>query len=124
MRNLPSGEDDGQAPVPKPLSNARHDWPDMPAADTPTSACVMPPMVGGVVETLASDDLRCMKWTLARELLAMTQEDLSSAFKHSPMKRAKLRGLKRNAAVVLGNVDTGDGRRAHPRTGRRRAARA
>jgi epoxyqueuosine reductase len=34
----------------------------------------------------------------------MTQEELSAAFRGSPMKRAKLRGLKRNAAVVLGNV--------------------
>jgi epoxyqueuosine reductase len=41
---------------------------------------------------------------LARDLLAMTQEEFSAAFKGSPMKRAKLRGLKRNAAVVLGNV--------------------
>jgi len=44
--------------------------------------------------------------TLARELLAMSQEEFSAAFKGSPMKRAKLRGLKRNAAVVLGNVRT------------------
>ncbi|MBC7672655.1 MAG: tRNA epoxyqueuosine(34) reductase QueG, partial [Polaromonas sp.] len=44
--------------------------------------------------------------TLARALLAMTQEEFSAAFKGSPMKRAKLRGLKRNAAVVLG--DAGD----------------
>ena len=43
---------------------------------------------------------------LARELLAMTQEEFARAFKGSPMKRAKLRGLKRNAAVVLGNVGT------------------
>jgi epoxyqueuosine reductase len=42
--------------------------------------------------------------TLARDLLAMSQEEFSAAFKNSPMKRAKLRGLKRNAAVVLGNV--------------------
>jgi epoxyqueuosine reductase len=42
--------------------------------------------------------------TLARELLAMTQEESSAAFKGSPMKRAKLRGLKRNAAVVLGSA--------------------
>jgi hypothetical protein len=42
--------------------------------------------------------------TLARDLLAMTQEEFSAAFKNSPMKRAKLRGLKRNAAVVLGNL--------------------
>jgi epoxyqueuosine reductase len=45
---------------------------------------------------------------LARELLAMTQEEFSRAFSKSPMKRAKLRGLKRNAAVVLGNVGTTD----------------
>ena len=36
----------------------------------------------------------------------MTQPEFSAAFKGSPMKRAKLRGLKRNAAVVLGNVGT------------------
>jgi epoxyqueuosine reductase len=44
--------------------------------------------------------------TLARELLEMTQEEFSGAFKGSPMKRAKLRGLKRNAATVLGNIGT------------------
>ncbi|HET7550637.1 MAG TPA: hypothetical protein VFK04_05060 [Gemmatimonadaceae bacterium] len=42
--------------------------------------------------------------TLAHEILAMSQEDFAAAFRRSPMKRAKLRGLKRNAAVVLGNV--------------------
>ena len=49
---------------------------------------------------LADKDAR----TLAREVLAMSQEEFSAAFKGSPMKRAKLRGLKRNAAVVLGNI--------------------
>jgi epoxyqueuosine reductase len=44
--------------------------------------------------------------TLARELLQMTQKEFSGAFKGSPMKRAKLRGLKRNAAVLLGNLGT------------------
>jgi epoxyqueuosine reductase len=43
--------------------------------------------------------------TLARDILAMDDEDFRIAFKGSPMKRAKLRGLKRNAAVVLGNGD-------------------
>jgi epoxyqueuosine reductase len=43
--------------------------------------------------------------TLARDILAMSDEDFRTAFKGSPMKRAKLRGLKRNAAVVLGNID-------------------
>ena len=39
--------------------------------------------------------------TLAREILAMTEEEFRTAFRGSPMKRAKLQGLKRNAAVVL-----------------------
>jgi epoxyqueuosine reductase len=40
---------------------------------------------------------------LARDLLAMDDEEFRSAFRGSPMKRAKRRGLARNAAVVLGN---------------------
>ena len=55
-------------------------------------------------EALAGRDAR----TLARELLRMTQDEFSSAFKGSPMKRAKRRGLARNAAVALGNVGTTD----------------
>ena len=51
-------------------------------------------------EVLAGKDAR----TLARGLLAMTREEFSAAFKGSPMKRAKLRGLKRNAAVLFGNA--------------------
>ena len=51
-------------------------------------------------EALAGRDAR----QLARELLEMSQEQFSAAFKGSPMKRAKLRGLKRNAVVVLGNL--------------------
>lgn len=39
--------------------------------------------------------------TLAQDLLAMSDEEFRIAFKGSPMKRAKLSGLKRNAAVVL-----------------------
>ena len=42
--------------------------------------------------------------TLAHELLAMSQDEFSAAFKGSPMKRAKLRGLQRNADVVLRNT--------------------
>ena len=42
--------------------------------------------------------------TLPRELLGMTQGAFSAAFRGSPMKRAKLLGLRRNAAVVLGNI--------------------
>jgi len=45
---------------------------------------------------------------LASEFLAMSDEDFRTAFKDSPMKRAKLRGLKRNAAVVLGNCEASE----------------
>ena len=55
-------------------------------------------------EALGTKDAR----TLARELLGISQSEFSAAFKGSPMKRAKLRGLKRDAAVVLGNVGTVD----------------
>ena len=41
--------------------------------------------------------------TLAHDLLAMGDEEFRSVFRRSPMKRAKRRGLARNAAVVLGN---------------------
>ena len=34
----------------------------------------------------------------------MNQEEFSAAFRSSPLKRAKRRGLARNAAVVLGNI--------------------
>ena len=54
-------------------------------------------------EFLAGKDAR----TVATELLALTQEEFSAAFKGSPMKRAKLAGLERNAAVVVRNVSPG-----------------
>jgi epoxyqueuosine reductase len=41
---------------------------------------------------------------IARDILAMDDETFRAAFRGSAMKRAKLRGLKRNAAVVLGNI--------------------
>jgi epoxyqueuosine reductase len=55
-------------------------------------------------EPLGARDTRA----LAREILGMTQHEFSATFAGSPIKRAKLRGLKRNAAVVLGNVGTED----------------
>jgi len=66
------------------------------------STALTPDSPYAVREALAGNGAR----TLARELLAMTQEEFSIAFKGSPMKRAKLRGLQRNAAVVLGNIGT------------------
>lgn len=43
------------------------------------------------------------------ELLAMSQEEFSTTFRRSPVKRTKRRGLARNAAVALGNRgDTDD----------------
>jgi epoxyqueuosine reductase len=42
--------------------------------------------------------------TLAQDILALDQDAFSAAFRKSPMKRAKLAGLKRNAAVALENA--------------------
>jgi epoxyqueuosine reductase len=53
--------------------------------------------------TIGQQDAR----SLARELLGMDDVEFRTSFKSSPMKRAKRRGLARNAAVVLGNI--GDG---------------
>jgi epoxyqueuosine reductase len=47
---------------------------------------------------------------LSHEILSMTQDEFSVAFSKSPMKRAKLGGLKRNAAVVLANIGENAGR--------------
>ena len=44
--------------------------------------------------------------TLATDILALDQDAFSAAFRKSPMKRAKLAGLRRNAAVVLTNKQT------------------
>jgi epoxyqueuosine reductase len=52
--------------------------------------------------TVAGKDARA----LALDILSMDDEAYLAAFKGSAMKRARLRGLKRNAAVVLGNVGT------------------
>jgi epoxyqueuosine reductase len=44
--------------------------------------------------------------TTAREILALDEETYRERYRGSAMKRAKLSGLRRNAAVVLGNVGT------------------
>ncbi len=55
-------------------------------------------------EALAGKDAR----TLSREILAMDADAYRAAFRGSPMKRAKLPAMQRNAAVVLGNVGTSE----------------
>jgi epoxyqueuosine reductase len=44
--------------------------------------------------------------SLAEELLAMDEDGFRNAFRGSAMKRAKRRGLARNAGVVLGNLES------------------
>ena len=55
-------------------------------------------------DALAGKDAR----TLAREILAMDADGYRGAIRGSAMTRAKLRMLKRNAAVVLGNIGTAE----------------
>ena len=54
------------------------------------------------LEQLASPDAR----ELARAFLAMTPADFATALKQTPLSRAKLSGLKRNACAVLANAGT------------------
>ena len=58
----------------------------------------------GPREVIAEKDTR----TLAADIVKLDEESFRSAFRGSPMKRAKLRGLKRNAAVALGNAGQTD----------------
>ena len=44
--------------------------------------------------------------TLATNIMALDQDAFSAAFRKSPMKRAKLAGLRRNATVVRDNAST------------------
>lgn len=49
-------------------------------------------------------------WLELVPLLSMSQEEFSAGFRDSPIKRAKLTGMQRNACVALGNI--GDARAA------------
>ena len=53
-------------------------------------------------EVIGAKDVK----TLAGDVLAMSEDEFREAFRGSPMKRAKAAGLRRNAAVVLGNRGT------------------
>ena len=46
--------------------------------------------------------------TLATDIMALDQVAFSAAFRKSPIKRAKLTGLRRNAIVVLANATDTD----------------
>jgi epoxyqueuosine reductase len=48
-------------------------------------------------------------------LAALSQEEFSRIFRGSAVKRAKWRGLVRNACVALGNSDTSRDSRSHAR---------
>jgi epoxyqueuosine reductase len=57
--------------------------------------------------------------TLATDILTLDPAGFSVAFRNSPMKRAKLVGMQRNAAIVIANqraddvVDSRDAAREH-----------
>lgn len=57
-----------------------------------------------VPEFAARESLVADSRSVARDILEMDQARYAATFRGSAMKRAKLRGLKRNAAVVLGNI--------------------
>ena len=57
--------------------------------------------------TPACPSYRCAGcWSAIRSVATMDVDNYRAASRGSPMKRAEPRGLKRKAAVVLGNVGT------------------
>ena len=60
--------------------------------------------------------------TLATDILGLDQEPFSAAFGKSPMKRATLAGLGRNASVIMRNAASADGSSSGGVTGRERGA--
>jgi epoxyqueuosine reductase len=55
-------------------------------------------------DAIAGTDVR----ELATRLCEISESGFAQAFRRSPMKRARLSGLRRNAAVVLANLDADD----------------
>jgi len=71
-----------------------------------------------VTAPAATEGERCSTSFLAPELeklAALSQEDFSAAFRKSAAKRAKWRGLVRNACVALGNANFTDDTRSRER---------
>ena len=95
-----------RTPVPSRISkrDCRHSCQDVGPWNVRLAKAVPAESPDAPREAIAGKDAR----QLPRELLTMTQEEFSAAFKGSPMTRAMPRGRKRNAAVVLDNVGTLD----------------
>lgn len=65
-----------------------------------------------------TDETKADKWLFAPELewlASLTQEDFSRIFRGSVVKRAKWRGVVRNACVALGNAAIDRNSEAYPR---------
>ena len=75
--------------LPKPVTrNPKPETRSMPHGSTPTAEPAFQPRAITTTSKLT-------------DLLYMTQDEFSAAFKGSPVKRAKRRGLLRNAAAAL-----------------------
>lgn len=57
-----------------------------------------------VVMKSEQDRIAALEKALATHILALNQDAFSAAFRQSPMKREKLRGLQRNASVASTNL--------------------
>ena len=80
----------------------------------------MEPLSPGVSREAAFQARPATVGMALRDYLAMSQDDFSAAFKGSPLKRTKRRGLLRNVCVALGNVGTPDDLPALTRAAARR----
>ena len=100
--------------IPTELRAAMHDWVfgcdicqdvcpvNRKAAPATAPIPMLRPQIGGVGNAGSTQTRQPDLLDLA-EILQMTEEDFRARFANSPVKRAKLAGLQRNACVAMGN---------------------
>jgi epoxyqueuosine reductase len=91
---------ENRGPIPRRLRPLMHDW--VFGCDICQDVCPVNRKAAYSRER-AFNERRFTGLDLAA-LLEMTQEEFQDRFRNSPIKRAKLVGLQRNACVALGNM--------------------
>ena len=96
---------ENRGPVPHALRTKIGDWLwgcDLCQEVCPWNQHATPHLAAGVAEPASMTTVRL------GELFLLSDEDFRTRFRHTPLWRAKRRGVLRNAAIVLGNQRAGD----------------
>ena len=95
-----------KGPIPRPFREQMGDW--IYGCDICQEVCPWNLKQAGPTAEPALKPRAGLEAPELAELLSMDQKAFSRRFRGSPIKRAKRRGLLRNAAVALGNCGTAD----------------